>query len=200
MSDLRIKDGTGGGSCAKVDGDNRLWTAAVTKDTLGYIADTTGYSFTWSAMRLTLTGTDEHLVLRVKNTDSQRHLHLHRFLVGWNGGSTNFNRQLEAAMYVGTYPPSANYTTLAASSTNFGKTLVAPVEAQVWDGVGTGMTVATKGVRALHSFWKPGNTDIILGGSLIVPFGSIIGFSVQGSEIGVFSLLVSGWFEEAHDT
>jgi len=198
MSDLRIKDGTGGGALAKVSEDNRMWTEAVTKDTLGWIADETGYSFTWSAQRKTLTGTGEHLLLRIKNTDSQRHLHLHRFLVGWNGGDTNFNRTLEASMYVGTYAPSANYATLEANSTNFGKTLLAPAEAQVWDGVGSGMTVVTNGLRALHSFWVPGLTDVILGGSLIVPFGGIVGFTVQATEIGIASMLISGWFEEDH--
>ncbi len=120
MSDLRIKDGTGKGVLARVDPDNRLWTAAVTKDTLGYIADTTGYSFTWGIFAKTLPGTSEYLILRIKNVDSTRHLHLHRFMLSWNGGSTNFNRVIQGAMYVGTYSPSANYTALTPSSTNFG--------------------------------------------------------------------------------
>lgn len=198
MGDTRIKDGTGSGSLVRIDADNRMWTAAVTKDTLGYIADTTGYSFTWSVQDKTLPGTDEYTIMRIKNTDSSRHLHLHRFLFGWNGGSTTWIKPIAAAMYVGTPVPSANYTALNASSTNFSMSLTAPAEAQIWDGVGNGMTVAYNGVRALHSFFRGGTADILLGGSLIVPFGQSIGFTVKSTEVGDFSLLVSGWFEESH--
>jgi len=197
MSDQRIKDGTGTSSLARVDADHRLWTSAVTKDTLGYVALSTGYSFTWVAQQMTLPGTSEYMILRIKNTDSVRNMFMYRFMYGWNGGSTNHNRASEVAMYLGTPAPTANYVTQTAPSTNFGRTLFAPAEAQVWDSVGNGMTVVSNGQRALHSYFEQGHKDIILGGSLIIPFGYSVGFTVKAPEVGMFSMLISAWFEEA---
>lgn len=198
MSDFRIKDGTGGGESARVQ-DKRLWTASINKSTLANVADGTGYSFTYGVFDKTLPGTNEYTILRIKNLDSTRHFHVHRFMLGWNGGNTNFNRVVRGAMYVGTYPPSANYTSLTPSSTNFGKSLTAPTEAQIWDGVGNGMTVATNGIMAFAQFFRQGLTDVPLDGSIIVPFGQSVGFTVKGTEVGDFSFLVSGWFEEVHE-
>lgn len=197
MSDFRIRDGTGSGETARVQG-KRLRTSSVVKSTLANIADESGYSFTYGVFDKTLPGTSEYTILRVKNVDSTRHFHIHRFMLSWNGGSTNFNRVIRGAMYVGTYPPSANYTSLTPSSTNFGKSLTAPSEAQAWDGVGNGMTVATNGLMAFSHFFPVGITDVPLDGSIIVPFGQSIGFTVKGAEVGDFSFLVSGWFEEGH--
>jgi hypothetical protein len=197
MTDLRIKDGTGSGSVVKVE-NTRLWTQSVMKTTLANTADVSGYSFTWGCYGKTLPGTDEYTILRIKNTDSQRHLHLHRFMLSWNGGDTNHNRCIVGAFYAGTYPPSANYTSLNPSSTNFSMQLTAPSEAQTWDGVGNGMTVATNGIKAFEHYFPQNITDVPLDGSIIVPFGISVGFTVKGEEVGKFSFLVSGWFEDTH--
>ncbi len=197
MSDFRIRDGAGGGESARVM-DKRLWTNTVSKTTLANVSDGTGYSFTYGVFDKTLPGTNEYAILRVTNKDSTRHFHVHRFMLSWNGGSTNFNRVLRGAMYVGMPAPSANYTILTPSSTNFGKSLVAPSESQTWDGVGNGMTVVANGVMAFSQFFGQGLTDVPLDGSIIVPFGQSIGFTVKSTEVGDFSFLVSGWYEEIH--
>ncbi len=194
MSDFRIKDGSGTGSVVKVEGQ-RLWTKGVASSTLANIANTTGYSFSYGVFDKTLPGTDEYLVFRFKNTDSSREFHLHRLMLSYNGGSTNHDRTIRAGFYVGTYPPSANYTSVTPNSTNFGKSLTSPSECQAWDGVGNGMTTVTNGLFAFSNYFEKGFTDIILDGTIIVPFGQSIGITVKPEEIGVFCFLMSGWFD-----
>ncbi len=194
MSDLRIKDGAGTGSVAIVK-EGRLYANSVCTNTLTYQSDSTGYSFIYGIYNKTLPGTDEYTILRIKNVDNSRHFHIHRFILSWNGGSTNHNRTIAGSMYVGTYAPSANYTSTAPSSSNFGVNLTAPSESQIWDGVGNGMTVATNGVLAFSHYFAIGTTDVITDGSIIVPYGLSIGFTVKGEEVGLFSFLVSGWYE-----
>lgn len=195
MSDFRIKDGAGTGSVAKVE-NQRLWTRGVSASTLANIANTTGYSFTYGVYDKTLPGADtEYTIFRFKNIDSSREFHIHRLMLSFNGGSTNHDKTIRGAFYVGTYAPTANYTDITASSTNFGKSLTAPSECQVWDGVGNGMTVATNGVFAFSQFFDKGNNDVILDGTLIIPFGQSIGITVKSEEVGDFSFLMSGWFD-----
>lgn len=194
MSDFRIKDGSGSGSTVKVE-DKRLWTKGVASSVLANIANTTGYSFTYGVYDKVLPGTDEYLVVRMKNTDSSREFHIHRMMISYDGGSTNYDKVIRGGFYVGTYPPSANYISIYPSSTNFGKSLTAPSESQSWDGVGNGMTVATNGLLAFSNYFSKGLTDVPLDGTIIVPFGQSIGITVKGDEIGKFSFLLSGWFD-----
>jgi len=194
MSDFRVKDGAGTGSVARVE-DQRLWTKGINSSTLANVANTTGYSFTYGVYDKTLPGTNEYLIFRFKNTDSSREFHVHRLMLSFNGGSTNYNKPIRGAFYVGTYPPTANYTDITPSSTNFGKSLTSPSECQIWDGVGNGITVATNGLFAFSQFFCMGLNDVILDGTIIIPFGQSIGITVKSVEVGDFSFLMSGWFD-----
>jgi len=199
MSEFRIKDGGGTGQLVRVT-ENRLWADSRVQTSMASVSDLLGYAFSWSLGVATLPGTSEYAMLRIENTDPGRHLHVERAVVSWNGGSTNYNRMLKGALYVGMTVPSANSESLTANSLNVGQSITAPASSQRWDEVGNGMTVSSNGVLAFKHLFGPGLTNVEFGGSLVLPFGQAYGITFQGTEVGDFGFTLSGWFEETHKT
>lgn len=197
MGDMRLVDGSGTGEQARIRG-HRVHTAAITRTSMSDAADNTGYAFIYPINDITLPGTNEYAILRVKIADVSRHFHLERLLASWDGGSTNFNRVARIGLYRGMSDPSANYEILAAPASNFGLSLTSPTDVQRWDKVGNGMTVASNGTLLCSHYVKAGLSDLTIGGSIILAYGQDLSVTVKATEVGVLSFLMSGWFEEVH--
>jgi hypothetical protein len=81
MTGFVIKDGTGSGTTAKVNGDNRLKVEAVQQSAQNN-ATRNGNSYNLNTGVMTLTSGDESALMYLKNTDSAKRLHVELIVVG----------------------------------------------------------------------------------------------------------------------
>lgn len=196
MSELTIKDGSGRGYRAKVDEYNRLLTrtASITQSAL--VSDRDGLAFTLPAMNYSLgVGAQEYYLLWFKNKDPDRHFHINRYYLTWNGGDTNHNRIVDVRMYVGTGEPSANYVDFTPGNLNLTSPRVALCEAKLWNTVGNGITVPSAGTKAQAAYLGQGAVQFDVDGTFIIGYDQIIAISAIPEEAGKVSLIVSGWYE-----
>lgn len=198
MSDLIIRDGTGSGQRAKVTSDNRLGTRSLTQTDSAAASFERQDAYSLSILDIAPPAV-ECPVLRFKNVDPVRLFRLNRLHIGWNGGNTNHNRCVRCRMYVGMYPPTANYTTSAAGNLFISSRNTALMEVQKWDGVGNGMTVAANGVKFIASAVAAGLLIIPVDGTIIMSYNDIIGVTAEPEEVGLMSVVISGWYETPED-
>lgn len=197
MSDLSIKDGTGTGNRAKVDSENMLSTLAVTTSQLSHVSALHGEAYILDSGVKTLTSTAEHVLSWIKLTQSTTlQGFFNRLSISWNGGSTNFNRPIEVRLYGGMTEPSANNVAFTPLNLNFGSANTAAGTFWAWDGVGTGMTVASLGGLSMSFIASQGYTEIPFSNSIILPTNSVLGITAIGAEIGRIGLQALGYFEE----
>jgi len=194
MSDLVIRDGSGNGNRAKVDDQNRVHTlSTVVFGPQGAANSGFQFSVALEAQDLNSINT-EHVLLWAMNTDPDRHFHLNRVAVSWNGGSTSWNRPAMARLYVNTGTPSANHSSVTPANLG-GTTRMAQMTAYKWDGVGNGMT-ASAGTEVLSGWISQGFSEVVLEGGVILRPTSIVAMSAESPEIGSVTAFLSGWYEK----
>jgi len=195
MSELTIKDGSGTGYRAKVDTHNRLLVKSAATTESALVSDRDGLAFTLPIMNYPLgTPAEEYELLWFKNTDPDRHFHINRYYLSWNGGDTNHNRACDVRLYVGMAQPSANYVDFSPGNLNLTSPRVALAEAKLWNGVGSGMTVASLGTKAQAAYLGQGATQFDIDGTFIIGYGQIIGVTATPEEAGKLSMIISGWY------
>jgi hypothetical protein len=200
MSDLILKDGTGSGNRVKVDDDNRVYTASRVR-TAASLATDEGLAFSLAANELSLTGDTEYAIIRFTNKDPNRNFHVNKIFVGWNGGDTNHDRALIGMIYKGMSIPSANYyfdedtPSIGPGNLNFGSATAALADCYLWNGTGNGMTVASPGTKVMSNYFCQGVTVLEADGTIMLPFGSDIAFSLKSEETGKAGLVVTGWYQ-----
>jgi hypothetical protein len=199
MSDLVIKDGTGTGNRAKVDGENRLETFGVSVSRISHESEGHGEAYLLDSGVKTLTSTAEHLLSWIKLTQPTDMTGVfNRLGISWNGGSTNFNRPAEIRVYGGTVEPTANNAAFTPLNLNFGSANTAQGTFWTWDGVGVGMTTASLGLLAMSFIVSQGTTLIDFNDAIVLPTNSVLGVTCIGNEIGDVGLSALGYFEEEH--
>ena len=182
---------------ARVSSEGQLWTEAEMRPTLQAAAEL-GEAYQFPTPVMTLPGTSEYAVMRFSISDIDQPGHLMRLLVGWNGGSTNHNRCLIVRLYIDMDAPTANAAAYSPGNMYLGSSTPAQGTFHQWNGVGNGMTVASNGTFASASLYAQGRTAVEYDGALILPNGSTVGVTVQGEEVGLFTLNAIGFFDEVH--
>jgi hypothetical protein len=193
-----IKDGTGRGYAAEVDVNNRLHTKAVTLQELRVISDADQQAYMISTDLLTVPASEAN-VFWFKFTGANQRIHIEKFWFNWNGGDTNHNRVVIARFWAGMAEPSANNEVLTPGNLYFGSVNSPSLSAQGWDGVSTGMTIASQGGQMGTALLAQGQTVMEHGGAVVLPKDQIFGLSVQAEEIGKFAFALTFWVNEEGD-
>jgi hypothetical protein len=178
----KIIDGTGTGRLLKINEFNRAEVCAVTHTEESACAEL-GNSFAISTLVVTLNSTNPHLLLYIKNTNSNMNMRVWVTNISWNGGSINHNRTIKWSMVGRPNEPTANYTAVTPLNLNFSSGNAAQTTVYKWDGVGDGMTY-TGGVTTLEHIYRKGFTANETHGIPIVPLNGSLGLVVTGEEVG----------------
>lgn len=189
-----IIDGTGSGHVAKIDTKNRLHTRAVSVSVSQDAAEE-GDSYAIRSNMDTITVANGS-VLWFRSDNPNKHFHVVDFIFNWNGGSTNFNRPCRVQVRIGSTVPSANNSEVPIITSNLTSNNVATATAYKWDGVGTGMTIATPGVTVLDSWVAQGRTIAPVGGRIILGRDDVLDIIPTPEEEGEFSCAIIGFYED----
>lgn len=190
---FQIQDGSGQGPSAKVGSDNRLHVNSSAAPKLAN-ASLKGKAFAITTQEYTVTTTHStHLYIR---NDSAENFLISQVIVSYDGGNTNFNRAGSMHLHLNPTEPTANHTAVTPTNLNLGGADNAQLTVYKWDGVGSGLTIATPGPRAFDQFVNKGSTALFLEGVLILPPGQSLGVSMYSAdETGEASVNVFGFFE-----
>ena len=188
-----ISDGSGLGPSAKVGADNRLYTNASAAPKIAN-ASLAGKAYSITTQDYTV-GTTHDFHLYVRNDDAENFI-VANVLMSWNGGSTNFNRDGRFHLHLNPTLPTANDTAVTPTNLNLGGADNAQLTVKKWDGVGSGLVIASGGNRAFDAVLNQGVYVLELGGALILPAGASLGISAYGgTETGIASINLFGFFE-----
>jgi len=191
---LKIADGTGSGSEAKVTDDNELVTLS-TSQCMSLKASIDGRAFGITTPLLTITTTGGR-VLWLTNTSDTKNVYIWSLAYAWNGGSTNYNKPLEAKMVVGDTEPTTNTTDYTAICINTGKQTTFQIDAKYWDEVGDGMTGYTAGAEWLPQFIPVGTHVLETLGSIIVSPSAKLSVNLKAiGEVGEASIGLLGYVD-----
>jgi hypothetical protein len=191
----QIRDGSGRGYLAAVTRENRLATVAICIDLRTHISTRHGESYTMNTGALTLSAVDTwHWVLYWVNNSTTHNLHMSNIEFNWNGGSTNFNRPLQARNVIPIAGvPTANYTDVIMSNNNKLVGNTAEMDVYKWNGDSTGMVDVT-GPAGSDTFHPQGRSLISFDGWVVSGLGAHVGLQVKAPEIGIFSVGIGLFF------
>jgi len=184
-----IKDGKGRGYLAEVNKNHQIKTGAVTQREESYIADKFGLTYIITTNGVFLNSTNQHVLLYIKNTSPTKKLYHATLEVGYNGGSTNYNRSMDLQILAGFTGPSANYEETSFNNVNFTSGNVAEAIGYRWDGVGDGMTI-NGGIIVNEGIFSVGHKVFETHGMPIMGLNNYIALAVQAEEIGRVSISV----------
>jgi hypothetical protein len=192
MSDLVIKDGTGSGYRAKVDLKHRVSVTGTVQPEIFTSSTEDGQAYALPVNDISVPST-EAAVFYMQSTDPVNNFHVHKIVVGWNGGSTTHIKTLIGRFYVSMATPTANNAVITPVNLNMTSTNVPAATLYKWNGTGTGMTVASNGALAFSTYAGIGNSVFEFDGAFIMGFNKIIGITLQGEEAGLASIQFIGW-------
>jgi hypothetical protein len=184
-----IKDGKGRGYLAEINEKHQIETEAVTQREESYIADKFGLTYVITTNSVILNSTNRHVLLYIKNTSPTRKLYHATLEIGYNGGSTNYNRSMDLQILAGFTGPTANYEVASLNNVNFTSGNVAEATGYRWDGVGDGMTINGGGVVNTGVF-PVGHRVFETHGMPIMGLNDYMALAVQAEEIGKASISV----------
>lgn len=190
---MLIHDATGTGKGLKINQYNQAITESNTYDAIHFHSNL-GNAYQLFAPSRTLGGTGEHNILYFKNTSENKSFIITRYLVSWNGGSTNWNRPATIKQYISSGAPSANSTTTLAGNLNTLSGNTAPMTVQYWDGVGTAGMTQVAGTQAGEVIITQGTTIFSVSGSTIIGPSDSVTISFTGQEVGIAAVTVEGYF------
>lgn len=188
-----IKDGRGRGFLAEVNETHRLNVDSTIQTKEMEIAET-GYAFVMSTLQVTLNSINPHLLMYIKNTNSEKNLYLWNVTFSWNGGSTNHNRTMRWGWVIGPDEPSSNKLSFVPANLNLLSGNVADGDFYKWDGVGDGM-IYTGGEIFLEENLSQGHSVIETWGIPIIGLNNSVGMVITGEEIGNASVTVRGYYK-----
>lgn len=184
-----IKDGKGRGYLAEVNENHHIKTDAVIQREESHIADIFGETYVISTNVVTLNNTNRHVLLYIKNTNSLKKLYHATLELGYNGGSTNYNRSMNILILAGFTGPTANYQAGSFNNVNFTSGNVAEATGYIWDGVGDGMTIADDDIINAGVF-PVGHRVFKTHGMPIMGLNDYMALAVEAEEVGKVSISV----------
>lgn len=194
-----IEDGGGRGTKAQVNNEGYLKTIAVAETRFEHISAEQHRAYEFHPPRMAIPAS-EYATMYLANISSTRNFHIQRIRLWWNGGDTSKNTCLIARFYVSPDTPTANAVTGKYGAGNIphnmfiGSGLNPEVDIQYWDGVGSGMTVASKGEQLWCSLAAQGYSPVEFDGALIIPPGYSCLITMEGEEAGHAIQVISGYF------
>jgi hypothetical protein len=195
MSDCIIKDGVGNGYRVKVGLNHRLWCYSLVGSEFHGASEENGTAFSFAVNELSLSSTSsEYSCLQFTNTDNDFLFKINKVLVSWNGGSTSFNRPVAVRVRYGGDAPTANSTFVQPFNLNKNMSRTALSNTYVWNGVGSGMTIAQQGDLLYSLYVSQGLTPVDFESSFILAYGHTMTFTAQPAEAGVFSFILLGHY------
>jgi hypothetical protein len=190
MSDFTIRDGRGTGSHVEVDLSGRLQTTAYSVTQSAERA-LTGNQFVIPVGVRVITTTDtEHAILRLNPTSPTRQFFVQRFFI-----SVRDTTPVIFRLYVGSSAPSANNVAFTPGNANTLSAITPSLDAEVWDGVGTGMTVSSLGTQAFAAYFAQGATDVPIDGGQAWGLNSAILVTAECAATNRIAAVITGWEE-----
>jgi len=192
MSDFTIRDGRGTGSLVGVDSEGRLnaKTLSIPRASERTI---TGNQFVIPVgVRAITTTSTEHPILRVNPTAANKRFHAQRFFL-----SVLNSTPVLFKLYRGSAAPTANNVSFAPGNANTNSVTVPSIAADVWNGVGTGMTISANGTEAFAAYFGQGATDVPIEGTQIWGLNAAILVTATCSVANNIAALITGWEEDA---
>lgn len=189
-----IKDGTGKGYLTKVNQHHQLFTESVIQTEESHICGH-GLSFVASTKVLTLNSTNPHLFLYLKNTNTEKNIHIWIVNFAWNGGSTNYNRTMKWGWVIAPNEPTGNHILVTPGNLNFTSGNNAEALVYKWDGVGDGM-IYTGGIIPSEEMFGQGISKVEARGIPILGLNNAIGFVLTGDEIGNAAITMRFFYKD----
>lgn len=195
MSDIIIRDPVTHDG-ARVDSSGRVKMTAVSTSEAADVSrnDELAYGIQLPEAELTDTA-NYRLIGYMKNDNTSLDFVLNQIHLDWNGGNTNHNRICRMQVYIGTTAPSANNTAVTPGNMNTNSTLAALLTVFGWDGVGTEITVASKGLPVIRYFPAQGINYIDTKNILRLAPGLTMGIACKCEEAGSLSMGYTGFFQ-----
>jgi hypothetical protein len=181
---------------AFVNEDHELLTRAATTS---YISKLAGRdkAFGTTTPMLAIPTNGGRMFWMVNNSDDED-FRIDSLWCNWNGGSSTHIAVLFGQMYFSDGAPTANQV-----QSGFGSMKSAPTPlmsqdlgAYYWDGVGTGMTMASSTMYPAFVWCTPkGAYQYHLDGCVVIPPQNTLSFALQGEEAGLASVNLIGFMQ-----
>jgi hypothetical protein len=177
---MKLEDGAGTGTLAKVDDGQRLLVSAISSDRAEQ-ANVDLEAFIMATEIFTISAATETRVAYISNGEASRDLiiDLERFFT--TGGNTNFNRPVIMRCHINASEPTANNSLKDPIGTNTGTGQSSAVFV-VWDGVGSGLTQTAPGDQLATSIFSIGETDSRIPSKLILGPAKTLTWSFECAE------------------
>jgi hypothetical protein len=188
-----IEDGTGSGSKAKVNAQNRLETFSVIESRISDISNREGKSFilTSDFVALTTTGSFNGMIY-IKNTDTSQDLYIDRVRICGTGTSMNAMQcRFVKNPTTGTLISDANDGISVAANLGSNEEFAGTNYAASGDG-----KTITDGLQfSQFTIHLPGHTIQEYNGAIIIPGGSSMAIEVKPGAATTACIEVQCWFE-----
>ena len=188
-----IEDGTGSGSKAKVNNQNRVETFSVIESRISDISNREGKSFilTSDFVALTTTGSFNGM-LYIKNTDTSQDLYIDRVRICGTGTSMNAMQcRFVKNPTTGTLISDANAGISVAANLGSNEEFAGTNYAASGDG----KTVTDGTQFSQFTIHLPGHTIQEYNGAIIIPGGSSMAIEVKPGAATTACIEVQCWFE-----
>ena len=193
---MKIIDGKGQGYSLEINKENKAMTRAVSISEVAHFSQEYHKTFTFATPLLTVT-TTEGAMAWFSNSSTTESFIIERVIGSWNGDSTNHNQPCYVALCSGMTAPSANQTAGSVRNVNTNSSTAASALYYYWDEVGTGMTVASNGVKLGTVILAQGTQDLKFEGSIVIAPSVSLGITMQAeAAAGEGSIIVSGYYKE----
>ena len=191
MSDFVIRNGLGVGNRAGVNPDGRLLVDSrssprvftSTKDGIQFLAPV--------GVRSISTVDTEYPMLYLNPNSNTKQFNVQRLFV-----SVRDSTPILFRLYRGSDVPTANGVSFALGNTNTNSVNQASIDAQVWNGVGTGLTVASQGTEAFAGYFAQGGNDVPIEGGQIWGLNAGILVTAECSATNALTAIITGWEED----
>lgn len=191
MSDFVIRDGRGSGSRCKIDPDGRLSAYALSESRAAERAKEGRQFIIPVSVRSITTVDTEYALLRMNPSSATKRFHVHRLFV-----SVLNSTPVLCRLYKGSAIATANNVTFSPGNANTGSVKAADMTCDIWNTVGTGMTVASNGTEAFAAYFAQGTTDVPIDGSQVWALNAAILVTAECSATNKITATVSGWEED----
>ena len=188
MSDFVLRNGRGDGSRARVSSDGRLYTESRSTPLVASSADD-GDQYLFPVGKRSIATVDtEYALLYINPTGITRQFYVQRFVITVLNTTPVLFR-----LYLGSTAPSANNVSFSPGNTNTSSVKQGNFDADVWNTVGTGMTVASKGTESFAGYFAQGLTDVPIEGGQVWGLNAAVLITAECSVANFVTAILTGW-------
>lgn len=191
MSDFIIRNGRGDGERARVDANGRLWVDARSSALVATSTEEGDQYLFPVGVRAIGTVDTEYNGLYINPNSNLKRFHVQRLFV-----SVRDATPILFKLYRGSDAPTANNVSFSPGNTNTNSVKTASIDADVWNGVGTGMTIASRGTESFAGYFAQGGTDVPIDGGQIWGLNAGILITAECAATNAFTAVVTGWEED----